>query len=108
MEVMEWATIVLISGFLSGLFGLIFAYGTLFIRDYRLTKLEKEVERLGCVQTGEYGRNKKVEKQEMMQQAMLEAAAIMKNSEITDKQGAIVVLATKYPSLALDLIRKGI
>lgn len=108
MELMEWATIVVISAFLSGVFGLIFAYGTLFIRDYRLTKMEKEVERLGMVQNGASGQQRKAEKAERMQTAMVEVAAIMKNPEIPDKQKAIMELALKYPDIALDLVKKGL
>jgi len=108
MELTDWVLIGLISAVFCATFSVIGAYATLLFRDYRVSRLENTVEKLVAGQYSVMGNQKKVEKAERMQTAMLEVAAIMKNAEITDKQGAIMQLAMKYPDIALDLIKKGI
>jgi hypothetical protein len=108
MELMEWATIVVICGLLSGIFGAVFAYATVWLRDYRVARLEKEVERLTMCDNSTKGNAARAQKAERMQAAMLEVGAIMNDAAVTDKQAAIMKLAMKYPDLALDLVKKGL
>ena len=108
MDLVEWATIVVICGLLSGVFGAVFAYATVWLRDYRVGRLEREVERLGMCWNSGKGNAARAEKAERMQTAMVEVAAIMKNPEITDKQKAVMDLALKYPDLMMDLMKKGL
>jgi len=108
MELNDWVLIVVFVALFSVLFGILVGYVSMVFRDYRVSKLEKEVERLGMVQNSAGGKIARQEKAERMQTAMVEVAAIMKNPEIQDKQGAVMQLAMKYPDLALELLRKGI
>ena len=108
MEVNDWILIVVFIASFSILFGILVGYISTLFRDYRVSKLEKEVERLGAVQNSASGKVARQEKAERMQMAMVEVAAIMKNPEIADKQGAIMQLAMKYPDIAMDLLKKGI
>jgi len=108
MELNDWVLIVGICAVFSGIFSIFLGLIMGYVRDFRVTKLEDAVE---SIRMGEYsakGNAKRAEKAERTQQAMLEVAAIMKDPETKDKQGAIMNLAMKYPDIALDLIKKGI
>lgn len=112
MELSEWVIIGVYCTVVCGVFALICGFVVAYFSDRSvrstLARLESDVASLEGRLNGKEGVNRRAEKQEMMQQAMIEAAAIMKNPEIADKQGAILALATKYPMLALDLLKKGI
>lgn len=108
MELNDWAGIVAICAVFSGIFCLFSGLMMSYVRDYRITKLEDAVESIRMGENSARGNAKRAEKAERMQQAMVEAASIMKNDEIKDKQAAVLNLALKYPDIAMDLVKKGI
>lgn len=108
MEVNDWVLIVGICVVATGCFTVL-AWSLMgYIRDFRITKLENAVDSIQMTEKSAKGVSARAEKAERMQTAMVEVAAIMKNPEIPDKQGAIMQLALKYPDIALDLVKKGL
>lgn len=108
---LEVNDLVLIAGFcvvIQAVFSGIVWVAMGMLRDFRIKRLEDEVEEINLRILSSQGNAKKAEKAEMMQMAMLEAAAIMKNPEIKDKQAALIQVGLKYPSVALDLLSKGL
>lgn len=108
MELNDLVLIGLVSVTISAIIGVLIAWIARGIRERDVGRLEMRVESLEMSRKGDLGNSKRAEKAERMQMAMVEVAAIMKNPEIADKQGAIMQLAMKYPDIAMDLLKKGI
>ena len=106
MELTDWAIIVGICTLLSLLMGVIVGYATVLVRDYRLAKIEKEVERLTMAAISVKGNEAREAKAARMEEAMAKAALIMQNKEVTDKKSAILQLALEYPDIAMSLAKK--
>jgi len=108
MELTDIVLLGLLSCVISSTVCIICALIVRSIRDRDVNTLYGRVESIEMHIRGGIGNQKRAEKAERMQMAMVDAAHIMKDEKITDKQQALLALALKYPEIALDMIKKGI
>ena len=85
----------LVGGFLSGL-----------VLQFRVASLEREVNRLYHLIAGEAGNVARVQKNERMNAALVEAAALFKEGKKPEE--ILKELLPKYPDVALQLGQKGL
>jgi len=73
----------------------------------RLAAAEARMDSLENARYGLKGREARDDKKEEMVAAMMEAGAVLKDPSVTDKGGALVSIAMKYPSVAQELMKRG-
>ena len=108
MELNDLVLLGCVNVILSVLVSSVCVYVAFGLRSRDVNEAFRRIESLENSIRGQISGNRRAEKAERMQSAMVEVAAIMKNDQIADKQKAIMDLAMKYPDLVGELIRKGI
>lgn len=111
---METIIIMLVGWAVSGILGLVGGGISASLMRYldqkdikfRVAALEEEVESLYKTEKSMKGHDAKAEQTQQMEAALAEAAMIMQDTAITDKKGALLGLATKYPLVAMKLAKK--
>ena len=101
---MEWYMLVLTIGALSAVFSAFFAYVTLVVRDYRVAKLENQVESLIMRDNGERGNRSRAINSERQAEAMAKAALLLKEGKPTGE--ILKQVASEYPDVAIQLAKK--
>lgn len=81
---------------------------TLLVTGYGVAQLEKRIKSIEMTEKSAYGVAAKAESQEEMQAVMLEAAAILKDENISqqDKPKKLIALAMQHPAAAQKLFKK--
>lgn len=103
---MEDVLIIAISWLFSAVVGGLVAY---FMVGARLSEVLYEIgnaKRMYAGAMGSAGVNARQQQNEEMEAALGEAVLIMQNPEIPDKPKALMGLATKYPNIAMKLLKK--
>jgi len=106
LELMDLVILGIISCIVSAVMSLVAGLGLHYLRNRDVTRLYGRVESLEKANYGATGRAKREENNEEMEAALGEAAAIMANPEVKDKQAALIQLGLKHPTIALKLAKQ--
>jgi len=104
LELNDWMVIIGINLILTAVIGCFVGYCTILVRDYRLSKLEHEVERLTMIWMSEKGNAARSKNQEEEAAFMAQAAAILK--EEGDMPAKIQKIIALNPAMAMRLASK--
>ncbi len=105
LELMDFVTLGVISGGFSLVFAAIFAYGTVLLRDYRVSKVEREVTSLIMARHNDEAQNARAVRGMEKTKAMMELGEILRAKE-GDKKEQLMTWASNNPEFVLTLAKK--
>lgn len=106
-DIMEdWVIIGVLCAFFSMIFSVVCAICTQFIRDFRVARLERQVESLTMANHQEKAVEKRNAKSERQAEALAKVAALVQSGK--SPMDAIKEVAMSYPDVAMELMKKGI
>lgn len=105
MELMDFAVLGMVSAGFSLVFSAICGYVTVWLRDYRVSKLEKAVESLTMARNNDKAQEAREVRAMEKTKAMVELGTILKSTE-GDKKQLLMEWAASNPDFVLTMAKK--
>ncbi len=105
MELMDFAVLSLVAAGFSLIFSALFGYVTVWLRDYRVARLEKGVESLIMARNNDKAQEAREIRGMEKTKAMMELGDILRNKE-GDKKEQLMTWASNNPDFVLTMAKK--